>query len=195
MSLLPKVLAGYPKGTRLERDSEGNIRAVLPAGTPPVPVPTSARHAHVSTGPRSGEGKGNPRTHAVNPAAGELPPGWLPDAKAVVSSLLLLPGVHSASPVWGTRYQVATTLSEAQLRSVPGIGAVASNNLLSFAAAPGTNDPQLDQEYYLANTGQSVEGQAGHGGCIRRFFLFLGSFPGRRGGNCRHRHRGGRDQP
>ena len=42
ISVLARNLARYPKGTTLERDSEGNIRAVLPRGTkvtPPAKAP------------------------------------------------------------------------------------------------------------------------------------------------------------
>ena len=75
-----------------------------------------------------------------------------------------MPGVHSASPVWGTRYQIATTLSAAQVRALPGVKAVAPNNLMAFSSLPETNDPDLSDEYYLANAGQTVLSQAGTSG-------------------------------
>jgi len=77
---------------------------------------------------------------------------------------LKVPGVHSASPVWGTRYQVATTLTAAQVRALPGVKAVAPNNLMAFSSLPETNDPDLSDEYYLANAGQTVLSQAGTSG-------------------------------
>jgi len=66
--------------------------------------------------------------------------------------------------VWGTRYQIATTLSAAQVKALPGVKAVAPNNLMSFSSLPGTNDPDLSDEYYVANNGQTVLGQAGTSG-------------------------------
>jgi subtilisin family serine protease len=41
---------------------------------------------------------------------------------------------------------------------------VAPNNLMSFSSLPETNDPDLSDEYYLANAGQTVLGQAGTSG-------------------------------
>ena len=74
-SLLPARFARYPKGTRLERDSEGNIRAVLPPG---AKAPAGAG-ASGGEGPGAGEPSGSP--------AGKLPPGWAPSSKAVVATL------------------------------------------------------------------------------------------------------------
>lgn len=153
ISLLAKNLALYPKGTRLERDSEGNIRAVLPPGakfTPPAQAPAP-----------SGGGRPAATSGKRPTGSGKLPPGWGPDSQAIADSLLNVPGVHSASPVWGTRYQIATTLSAAQVAALPGVKAVAPNNLMSFSSLPATNDPDLSDEYYLANDGQSILGQTG----------------------------------
>ena len=168
-SMLAKALAGFPKGTTLERDSDGNIRAVLPPGWHWVPGRNGNHFRH-----DKGAGTPKPATpkhHAQpsGPAAGTLPPGWLPDSRAVVASLLRLPDVHSASPVWGTRYQVATTLTAAQLKSVPGVKAVAANNLFAYTSLPDTNDPQLGEEYYAANDGQSVMSQSGTNGASSNF--------------------------
>jgi subtilisin family serine protease len=77
---------------------------------------------------------------------------------------LKVAGVHSAAPVWGARYEIATTLSAAQVKALPGVKAVAPNNLMSFSSLPETNDPDLSDEYYLANAGQTVLGQAGTSG-------------------------------
>jgi hypothetical protein len=231
VSLLPERLAHYPKGTRLERDSEGNIRAVLPPGsvlTPPAGRGHSGGHpaggakegrqpstghrasgakagAHTNAGRRSSSHKADKTSghrtnghetsgsetngHKTNghknnghknsddcsacdrPWHGKLPPGWEPDAKAVVASLLKVPGVRSASPVWGNRYQIATTASEQQVRSLPGVTAVVPNNLLTLSSSslPATNDPQIGEEYYVANNGQTVEGQAGTTGASADF--------------------------
>jgi serine protease len=168
ISVLERNLARYPKGTTLERDSEGNIRAVLPAGvkfTPPEREHAPSGNRRPATVPaRSGRA---PSSAFKRPAAatyGKYPPGWGPDSQAIASSLLKVPGVHSASPVWGTRYQIATTLSAAQVKALPGVKAVAPNNLMSFSSLPETNDPDLSDEYYLANAGQTVLGQAGTSG-------------------------------
>jgi subtilisin family serine protease len=155
VSLLPKLFVGYPKGTRLERDSEGNIRAVLPPGfrfkAPSGTVPS-------------------PGGNGIS--QGNLPVGWQPDAREVVASLLDVAGVHSASPVWGDRYQIATSLSAARVRSLPNVTAVAPNNLLAFSSSgtlPATNDPNVADDYYLANNGQTVEGQVGTAGASGNF--------------------------
>ena len=179
VSGLARALRGFPPGTRLERDSQGNIRAVLPPGwrwarggprrdaagkrvRVPADVPRADRSSHPGHGPGA-------RVRPV-PQDDHLPPGWLPDARAIVRSLLALPKVHSASPVWGSRYQVATRLTAAELRRVPGIESVAPNNLLSFSSvAPQTNDPQMPQEYYVYNDGQSVLNQVGTAGASGDF--------------------------
>jgi subtilisin family serine protease len=158
VSVLARALAHYPKGTTLERDSDGNIRAVLPTGaklTAPaqVRVPSGSSHQPVSTG--------KPPAAATY---GEYPPGWGPGSQAIAGSLLKVPGVRSATPVWGTRYQVATSLSAAQLKALPGVTTVAVNNLLAFSSLPETNDPDISDEYYLANSGQAVLGQSGTSG-------------------------------
>ena len=169
ISVLARNLARYPKGTTLERDSEGNIRAVLPRGTkfiPPAKAPEAPRAARPPVTAPSGGGR-PPATSVRRPAAatyGKYPPGWGPDSRAIASSLLKVPGVHAASPVWGTRYQIATTLSAAQVRALPGVKAVAPNNLMAFSSLPETNDPDLSDEYYLANAGQTVLSQAGTSG-------------------------------
>ncbi len=163
VSVLARALAHYPKGTTLERDSDGNIRAVPPAGsklTAPahVRMPSGGSHRPVSPGKR--------------PAAatyGKYPPGWGPDSQAIAGSLLKVPGVRSAAPVWGTRYQVATTLSAAQLKALPGVKTVAANNMLAFSSVPETNDPDISDEYYLANSGQTVLGQSGTTGDSANF--------------------------
>ena len=171
ISVLARALARYPKGTTLERDSEGNIRAVLPAGakfTPPAraqaPAPSGAGRRPATVPAQAGRAQS---TAVKRPAAatyGKYPPGWGPDSQAIASSLLKVPGVHSASPVWGTRYQIATTLSASEVKALPGVKAVAPNNLMSFSSLPETNDPDLSDEYYLANSGQTVLGQAGTSG-------------------------------
>jgi serine protease len=169
ISVLARELARYPKGTTLERDSEGNIRAVLPRGTkfvPPAKAPEAPRAARLPATAPSGGGR-PPASSVRRPAAatyGKYPPGWGPDSRAIASSLLKVPGVHSASPVWATRYQIATTLSAAQVRALPGVKAVAPNNLMAFSSLPETNDPDLSDEYYLANAGQTVLSQAGTSG-------------------------------
>ncbi len=158
ISVLARNLARYPKGTTLERDSEGNIRAVLPRGTkvtPPAKAPVPPRGGH----PPANGGK-----RPAGTTNGQYPPGWGPDSRAIASSLLKVPGVRSASPVWGTRYQIATTLSAAQIKALPGVKAVAPNNLMAFSSLPETNDPDLSDEYYLANAGQTVLSQAGTSG-------------------------------
>jgi subtilisin family serine protease len=171
ISALARALAHYPKGTTIERDSEGNLRAVLPSGvkfTAPARAheraPSRARRPPSSVPVRPGRA---PSTAIKRPAAatyGKYPPGWGPDSQAIASSLLKVAGVHSASPVWGTRYEIATTLSAAQVKALPGVKAVVPNNLMSFSSVPETNDPDLSDEYYLANAGQTVLGQAGTSG-------------------------------
>jgi serine protease len=171
ISVLARALARYPKGTTLERDSEGNIRAVLPSGvkfTAPTRAhqhaPSRARRRPATVPRRAGRA---PSSAVKRPAAatyGKYPPGWGPDSQAIASSLLKVPGVHSASPVWGTRYEIATTLSSAQVKALPGVKAVAPNNLMSFSSLPETNDPDLSDEYYSANAGQTVLGQPGTSG-------------------------------
>lgn len=177
ISLLEKRLADFPKGTTLERDADGNIRAVLPSGwywsaALGKALPTGEPAGKTAHEPRAAR-SGRPGAHKSTGdfQTGDLPPGWLPGSRAVVASLLRLPGVHSASPVWKTKYQVATTLTAAELRQVPGISKVASNNLFAFAAAslPATNDPDLSDEYYMANNGQSVLGQTGTSGASANF--------------------------
>ncbi|HMK97868.1 MAG TPA: S8 family serine peptidase [Acidimicrobiales bacterium] len=170
ISLLPKVLAGFPKGTLLERDSDGNIRAVLPPGWTWERGGSNAVRPVAPKEPSRSRRPAGLRAHPSTTAP-QVPGGlgWRPDARAVVASLLKLPGVRAAAPVWGTRYQVSTTLTAAQLRSLPEVLAVASNNLFSFSSAPSTNDPQLGEEYYLANTGQSIEGQTGTAGASSNF--------------------------
>jgi subtilisin family serine protease len=169
ISVLARNLARYPKGTTLERDSEGNIRAVLPRGTkftPPAQAPAPPGAGRPPATAPAGGGR-PPATTGKRPASatyGKYPPGWGPDSQAIASSLLKVPGVHSASPVWGTRYQIATTLSAAQVRALPGVKAVAPNNLMAFSSLPETNDPDLSDEYYLANAGQTVLSQAGTSG-------------------------------
>jgi subtilisin family serine protease len=155
-SLLPALLAHYPKGTRLERDSEGNIRAVLPPGAkPPAGAAASGKEP----------GAGGP---AGRPAA-KLPTGWEPNSKTVVASLKAVRGVHAASPVWGDKYEITTTLDKAQVAALPGVGGVVPDNLLSFSSLPQTNDPDISQEYYLANDGQDIQGQVGSPGASADF--------------------------
>lgn len=163
ISLLPKLLARFPKGTRLVRDRYGNLRAVLPPGS---------HYGHYHGPAPKGQAPGKAPTRRTGKAAtgkSGLPPGWGPDSAAVAASLRRVPGVHSAAPVWGDRYEVSTTLSEAELRSVPGVGAVTPDNLLTPMSMPSTNDPDIAGEYYLANQGQTVQGQAGTSGASADF--------------------------
>lgn len=183
MTLLPKLLARFPKGTTLVRDRDGNLRAVLPPGShygrysgPPVKSQRTGKAAGEGaggasakrageTGPHEGGGgrQGRPTTKSA------YPPGWGPESAAITASLLKVPGVHAASPVWGDRYQVTTTLGAGRLKALPGVEKVAPNNLLTAASVPATNDPDLNLEYYLANDGQSVLGQAGTSGASGDF--------------------------
>jgi subtilisin family serine protease len=89
----------------------------------------------------------------------------------VVASLLQVPGVVSVQPVWGDKYAIATTLSAAQVGSLPGVSGVDNNNLLALSNSSLTlpNDPDISQEYYVANTGQTVNGQAGTPGASGNF--------------------------
>ena len=152
-SLLPARFARYPKGTRLERDSEGNIRAVLPPG---AKAPAGAG-ASGGEGPGAGEPSGSP--------AGKLPPGWGRQQQGCGRDAGgALPGVHAASPVWGDKYEITTTLDRAQVAALPGVRGVVADNLLSFSSLPQTNDPDISQEYYLANNGQDILGQVGTAG-------------------------------
>jgi serine protease len=154
-SLLPGRLARYPKGTKLERDSQGNIRAVLPAGS-------RAPRSSPSTGPASS--RAGPRTTSGD--ARGLPSEF----QRVVKSLLDIPGVHQASHVWGNTYSVATTLTQDQIAALPGVSDVARNNLLSFSSVPpATNDPDLADEYYVSNFGQNIQGQTGTPGASGDF--------------------------
>ena len=182
MSMLPGALAGYPKGTKLERDSEGNIRAVLPAGWRGVVAPKGARPTH--PGPRSGAGKDNPAPHSVKPASGKLPPGWLPDAKAVVTSLLRLPGMHSASPVWGAPLpgchhpdRGAVAVGPRHRRGRPQWPAVFCGGAEN-QRPPGERGV-LPRKYRPVRAGANR-----HGRGLRRLFLCLGSLPRRISRNC-----------
>src|SRR5580658_5445800 len=78
MSLLAKALARFPKGTTLERDSEGNLRAVLPPGWHWVPAQNGG-YLHHGPGGGSAPRHGRRPVHVAKPAAGNLPPGWLPN--------------------------------------------------------------------------------------------------------------------
>ncbi len=166
VSLLPSRLARYPKGTVLERDSQGNLRAVLPPGS------AGPRATWGGTRPRADRATSPPKASWGAPhRATHLAPGAQAGSAQVVRSLLAIPGVHDASHVWGDRYQVATSLSRAQLARLAGVGSVVDNNLLTFSSssAPATNDPYLADEYYIDNTGQAVLGQAGTPGASGDF--------------------------
>ena len=172
MSLLPKALAGFPKGTELIRDNEGNLRGVLPPGAHYGHYRASTAAPQVRPVPNGdggigGSGSGSGKAKAG--AEGTYPPGWGPQSAPIAASLERVPGIHSASPVWGHRFQVATTLTARQLGAVAGIRSVAPNNLLSVTSVPSTNDPDDSQEYYLANVGQSILGQAGTSGASADF--------------------------
>ncbi|MGC8628475.1 MAG: S8 family peptidase, partial [Acidimicrobiales bacterium] len=156
ISLLLGRLAKFPKGTRLERDSEGNLRAVLPPHqpapifTPALPTPTTSSDEHpVAHGAVA-------KRYGPSRQLSNLPPGVQAGSQQVVKALLSVPGVHEASHVWGDKYQVATSLNSAQVSALPGVSGVVRNNLLAFDSAPATNDPDLADEYYVENYGQVV---------------------------------------
>ena len=155
VSELLKALAHCPKGTKLERDNEGNVRAVPPRGSH-CSLPANGRSGGAGPGSR-------PST--------KLPDGLQPDSRAIVASLLAVPGVHSAAPVWGDRYQVVTHLTAAQVKALPGVAAVAPNNLLAAFSAtpPQAYDPEFGDEYYLANDGRTLLTDVGTAGASSNF--------------------------
>jgi subtilisin family serine protease len=74
----------------------------------------------------------------------------------VTKALSAIPGVLSASYVWGDHYKVVTKLPSSALQKVPGVAAVAVNHLLVTLGMPSTDDPGSAGEYYLDNVGQSL---------------------------------------
>ncbi|MGD0811925.1 MAG: hypothetical protein ABSA91_19785, partial [Acidimicrobiales bacterium] len=96
VSVLARNLARYPKGTTLQRDSEGNIRAVLPPGAnlapPPPPGRSRGSRPVVSVPSRSGHPAVIvPSKRPAAAAHGRYPPGWGPDSQAIANSLLNVP--------------------------------------------------------------------------------------------------------
>jgi len=137
VSVLVRNMRAYPAGTPIERDADGNIRAVIrrPGHDPAGGLPAVAR-----------------------PGRAKLPPGYTASTATVLRALRSINGVRTATEVWGSRFAVTTRLSLAQLRRAsPGIRAAIPSHLLGLAGAtmPVTGDPDSDLQWYLGNTGQA----------------------------------------
>jgi hypothetical protein len=143
MRLLAGRLAQFPRGTGIERDCFGNIRAV-PPGAPAGPGP--ATEGPAATAPR------HPSALA---------------ASAVVAKLLTTPGVDTAQSIGGGFFAVKTTLSAERIAQVTG-GTVSPERLYSlegYTTEPAeTNDPLMAKAWFLADWGQGGVGDFNNDG-------------------------------
>ena len=143
MRLLAGRLAQLPRGTSVERDCFGNIRAV-PPGPPAGPGPATGGPA--ATAPR-------------HPSA--------PAASAVVAELLATPGVETAQSIGGGFFAVKTALSAQRIAQVTG-GTVSPERLYAlegYTTEPAeTNDPLMAKAWFLADWGQGGVGDFNNDG-------------------------------
>ena len=181
-SVLYRALQKLPKGTRLERDCNGNIRAI-PPGAEPSP---EAAQPNLGPGPqrpsaqgRSPNGKAVARAptspsashgHALrrpSSSRGERS-GYARTRDAAVKALRAA-GVESVQVVGNEFLAVKTHLSKDKIASLTG-GIVSLERLGAFDTLNTTveptppDNPYFSQAYYLANWGQGGIGDLSNNG-------------------------------
>ena len=149
MSALYAAIRALPRGYSLQRDCNGDIRAVPPG------APTGA--GAVATVPAASPG----------PVVGAQ--GRPAFADEVAAKLRAVSGVKSVQVVGGRYLVVKAHLRAAEVASVTG-GAVTDQQLFAALGTPGTttepplpNDPLFSDAYFLADWGQGGVGSLSNG--------------------------------